>query len=246
MQALKSTQRLEADADPCARADQTLTVTEILACPLPRLGPGDRLLLRALALCASRYVVAIDGLQHIRPAQDPFILVANHSTLCESLLVPAMLLLHRAGGRVHFLADWNFRLIPGVGFLYARAEVVTVTRKSAKPRLLNVLKPLYAHPCQRWSAPGRIWPPVVPWGSFPKARSTGIRPSCCVGGAGRRGCRWKPAHRSCPWAFVFATVDRGGRRSGPAPSSCELGRRLVRADHSGDRPRCPQSASGMA
>jgi hypothetical protein len=89
MQALKSTQRLEADADPCARADQTLTATEILACPLPRLGPGDRLLLRALALCASRYVVAIDGLQHIRPAQDPFILVANHSTLCESLLVPA-------------------------------------------------------------------------------------------------------------------------------------------------------------
>jgi 1-acyl-sn-glycerol-3-phosphate acyltransferase len=56
-----------------------------------------------------------------------------------------MLLLHRGGGRVHFHADWNFRLIPGVGLLYARAEVVTVTRKSAKLRLLNVLKPLYAH-----------------------------------------------------------------------------------------------------
>jgi 1-acyl-sn-glycerol-3-phosphate acyltransferase len=122
MQAPESTQRLEADADRCSREWRPLTATEILACPLPRLGAGDRLLLRALTLCATRYVVAIDGLQHIRPAQDPFILVANHSTLCEALLVPAMLLLHRGGSRVHFLADWNFRLIPGVGFLYARAE----------------------------------------------------------------------------------------------------------------------------
>jgi 1-acyl-sn-glycerol-3-phosphate acyltransferase len=119
MQAGKSTQRLEADTGPRSRAGRTLTATEILACPLPRLGLGDRLLLRALALCATRYVVAIDGLQHIRPGQDPFILVANRSTLRESLLVPAMLLLHRGGGRVHFLADWNFRLIPGVGLLYA-------------------------------------------------------------------------------------------------------------------------------
>jgi 1-acyl-sn-glycerol-3-phosphate acyltransferase len=146
MQAPESTHRLQVDAGLVAGQWRTLTVSEILACPLPRLAAGDRVLLRALAACATRYVGAIDGLQHIRVAQDPFILVANHSTLCEALLVPAMLMLHRGGSRVHFLADWNFRLIPGVGFLYARAEVVTVTRKSAKPRLLNALKPLYAHP----------------------------------------------------------------------------------------------------
>jgi 1-acyl-sn-glycerol-3-phosphate acyltransferase len=46
---------------------------------------------------------------------------------------------------VHFLADWNFQLIPGVGLIYARAQVVTVTRKSARPRFLNRLKPLYRH-----------------------------------------------------------------------------------------------------
>ena len=120
--------------------------TQIVGCPLPHLGLGDRLLLRALAMYAARHVVAIDGIQHIRPAHDPFILVANHSTRRESLLVPAMLLLHRGGSRVHFLADWNFRLIPGVGLLYARAQVITVTRKSAKPRLLNTLKRLYQHP----------------------------------------------------------------------------------------------------
>jgi 1-acyl-sn-glycerol-3-phosphate acyltransferase len=115
----------------------------IVGCPLPHLGAADRLLLRALALLASRHVTAIHGLQHIRPAMDPFILASNHSTRRESILVPAMLLLHRGGRLVHFLADWNFRLIPGVGLIYARAQVVTVTRKSARPRFLNCLKPLY-------------------------------------------------------------------------------------------------------
>jgi 1-acyl-sn-glycerol-3-phosphate acyltransferase len=120
--------------------------TDILSCALPYLGLGDRLVLRSLALVASRRIVAIQGLHNISPAMDPFILAANHSTRRESLLVPALLFLHRGGRLVHFLADWNFRLIPGVGFLYARAQVVTVTRKSAKPRVLNLLKPLYESP----------------------------------------------------------------------------------------------------
>lgn len=120
-------------------------LSQIMGCALPHLGLGDRLVLRSVALVASRHVVAIHGLQNIRPATDPFILAANHSSRRESLLVPALLLLHRGGRLVHFLADWNFRLIPGVGFLYARAQVVTVTRKAARPRFLNLLKPLYEH-----------------------------------------------------------------------------------------------------
>ncbi|MBO0766193.1 MAG: 1-acyl-sn-glycerol-3-phosphate acyltransferase [Hyphomicrobiaceae bacterium] len=119
-------------------------LSEILSCALPHLALGDRLLLRAVALLARHHVLSIHGLQHIRTAQDPFILAANHGTRRESLLVPALLLLHRGGRRVHFLADWNFRLIPGIGLIYGRAQVVTVLRKSAKPRFLNALKPLYA------------------------------------------------------------------------------------------------------
>ena len=122
---------------------RALAPGEILACALPHLGLGDRLLLRALALLARCQVLSIHGLQHIRAAGDPFILAANHATRRESLLVPALLLLHREGRSVHFLADWNFRLIPGVGLLYARAQVVTVLRKPARPRFLNVFKPLY-------------------------------------------------------------------------------------------------------
>jgi 1-acyl-sn-glycerol-3-phosphate acyltransferase len=129
-----------------ARPWRAPRTSEILRWALPSMHRlGDRLLLRTLALLASRQIVAIHGLEHIRPACDPFILVANHSTRREAILVPAMLFLHRGGRVVHFLADWNFRLIPGVGLIYARAQVVTVTRKSARPRFLNVLKPLYRH-----------------------------------------------------------------------------------------------------
>jgi 1-acyl-sn-glycerol-3-phosphate acyltransferase len=92
---------------------------DILGCALPHLVPGDRLLLRALALLARHQVLSIHGLQHVRAAGDPFILAANHGTRRESLLMPALLLLHRGGRRLHFLADWNFRLIPA-GLIYAR------------------------------------------------------------------------------------------------------------------------------
>ena len=76
--------------------------------------------------------------------------------------MPALLLLHRGGRLVHFLADWNFRLIPGVGFIYARAQVVTVTRKSAKPRFLNILKPLYEQPLGIKPIT-RVWKPKGLW-----------------------------------------------------------------------------------
>jgi 1-acyl-sn-glycerol-3-phosphate acyltransferase len=118
-------------------------VGEVLGCALPHLHLGDRLLLRAIALLARYHIVSIHGLQHIRSGLDPFILAMNHGTRRESLMVPALLFLQRGGRRIHFLADWNFRLIPGVGFLYSRSGVVTVLGKPAKPRFLTFLKPLY-------------------------------------------------------------------------------------------------------
>lgn len=119
---------------------------EVISWPLPERSFGDRLLLRALSLAACSQVRAIDGLEHIRPGNDPFILVANHSTRREALLVPALLMLHRGGRPIHFLADWNFRLIPGIGMIYRRGGAITVTRKSARPRFLNLFKPLFLNP----------------------------------------------------------------------------------------------------
>jgi 1-acyl-sn-glycerol-3-phosphate acyltransferase len=119
---------------------------ELLRWPLPHQGMLGRSVVRALALLGRRQVLTISGLEHIEPARDPFILVLNHSTMIESLIVPALLVLSRDGRLIHFLADWNYRLIPGVGLIYRRGETITVTRKPARPRVLNLLKPLYRHP----------------------------------------------------------------------------------------------------
>lgn len=119
------------------------TSREILTASLPELSLFDRCLLRTVALATRPHVLAVHGTAHIAPARDPFILACNHSTRMEAIWLPAMLVYMRRGRRLHFLADWNFRMIPGVGLLYRRAGAITVGRKSARPRILNALKPLY-------------------------------------------------------------------------------------------------------
>lgn len=109
------------------------------------LNAADRWLLRLMALVARRQVRAITGLRHIAPANDPFILAMNHSIRREAVLVPVMLFLHRDGRLIHFLSDWNNRLIPGVGLLLARGGTITVTRKPARPAFLNALRPFFHH-----------------------------------------------------------------------------------------------------
>jgi 1-acyl-sn-glycerol-3-phosphate acyltransferase len=119
---------------------------ELLRWPLPYQKLANRYLLRGLALVARGRVLAVSGLQHVRPGLDPFILALNHNTRTEALLVPALIMLHRGGRLIHFLADWNFRLIPGIGLIYRRAETITVTAKHARPRVLDALRPFYRHP----------------------------------------------------------------------------------------------------
>lgn len=122
---------------------ETTAVWDVLRWPVPAQGAVNRWLLRTVALAARGRVLRVEGLEHIDTAADPFILALNHSTRIEALLVPALLMLHRGGRVIHFMADWNFALIPGIGLLYRRAGTLTVTAKPAKPRVLNLLQPLY-------------------------------------------------------------------------------------------------------
>jgi 1-acyl-sn-glycerol-3-phosphate acyltransferase len=111
---------------------------------LPELANAtDRFLTRVACFVASRQIVLIDGLENILPKRDPFVLVANHSSRREAVFLPALLMLARGGRTVRFLADWNFRLIPGAGALYDRSGAITLMRKDARPRLLNLLKPMF-------------------------------------------------------------------------------------------------------
>lgn len=121
------------------------TLGELFRRPLPALGLFDRTIMRSVGYFVLPSFANIDGLENVRPELDPFVLAFNHSTQFEALALPALLVYHRSGRRVHFLADWNFQMIPGIGLLYRRSGAIVVTRKSARPRFLNVLKPLYAH-----------------------------------------------------------------------------------------------------
>jgi 1-acyl-sn-glycerol-3-phosphate acyltransferase len=121
------------------------TPLTVLFSPLPDLRGLDRILLRAMTMIGLHKVSSFSGLHHVGPDRDPFVLVLNHNSRHEALIVPALLFFLRGGRRIHFLADWNFRLIPGIDLLYQRAGVITVTRKLAKPRMLNAMKPFFTN-----------------------------------------------------------------------------------------------------
>jgi 1-acyl-sn-glycerol-3-phosphate acyltransferase len=206
---------------------RTPAASEILGCALPHLPLVDRLLLRTMALLARYHILSIHGLQHIRPGLDPFILAVNHGTRRESLMVPALLFLRRGGRRIHFLADWNFRLIPGVGLLYKRSQVVTVLGKSARPRALNFLRPLYEGP-QRAFQQARA--------HLLAGRSIGIFPEGTVNRdpenllRGRRGAARLSLETGAPvvpMGIRFPTVARGTPIPGHAAMELHIGAPLL-------------------
>jgi 1-acyl-sn-glycerol-3-phosphate acyltransferase len=122
-----------------------LSLSDLWRWPLGALAsPFDRAILRTAASLARRQVRSIAHWERVLPGRDPFILVANHGSHRETVYLTAALMLARGGRPVHFLADWNFLLIPGVGYLYAGTGAIAVTRKDARPRVLNRLKPLFS------------------------------------------------------------------------------------------------------
>jgi 1-acyl-sn-glycerol-3-phosphate acyltransferase len=104
--------------------------------------PLARGVIRGLLLAFGKCIVRAQGLERIAAAHDPFILALNHSTKLEALFLPAFLLHQRGGKPLHFIADWNLKLVPGIACIYRAGDVITQDRKPARPRLLNVLRPL--------------------------------------------------------------------------------------------------------
>lgn len=111
--------------------------------PLPHLDdePATKWICRGLtALARRRWLLEVEGLEHVAPERDPFVLASNHSQRPEAVLLPTLLIFHRHGEKVRFLADWPMMLVPGVAMLYRRSGVIPVFGKSARPALLNPLK----------------------------------------------------------------------------------------------------------
>lgn len=106
----------------------------------------DRFLGRVFLSLFHSWLIDVRGFEHIARERDPFILALNHNQRLESLLIPILLIHHRHGKLIHFLGDWNFFLIPIIGSYYRRSGSIIVTRKQARPRILNRLKPLFEQP----------------------------------------------------------------------------------------------------
>ncbi len=122
-----------------------MNAREALKCPLPYLKgqKGTERFVRMTLLAYRKRFLSVKGAEHIAPENDAFILALNHNQRPEAILIPAILMYLREGKHVHFMADWNFALVPGVAALYKAGGVVLVNRKPAKPDFLNLFRPLY-------------------------------------------------------------------------------------------------------
>lgn len=116
--------------------------------PLPHLAdePVTRWLCRGISAIARRRVVALEGVEHVAPEHDPFILASNHSQRLEAVLLPTYLIWHRSGRLLHYFADWPMMIVPGVGMVYRHSGVIVVGSKNARWKFLDRLRPLYCPP----------------------------------------------------------------------------------------------------
>lgn len=121
-----------------------LSPGEIWRRPLPGMAghPVTRCMTRLMLLGFRQRFVEVRGLDRVHARHDPFILALNHSQRIEAILIPALLGFVRDGKLIHFLADWNFLLVPGVAMLFRCGQVIPIARKPARPRFLNVFRPL--------------------------------------------------------------------------------------------------------
>ncbi len=204
-----------------------LSARAILSGPLPELRAFDRALVRGTALIGRRTIHSIAGVEHIAPDRDPFILALNHGTRVEAILVPPLLFLLRRGQRIHFMADWNFRMIPGIGLLYRRAGVITVGCKPARPRFLNLLKPFFTD---------SISPAEQARNHLAAGRSVGMFPEGTVnrdplrllrGRAGAARLSLETGIPVVPVGLRFPTVPRGVAIPEGSPMAIEIGPPLM-------------------
>ena len=100
----------------------------------------NRALIRLTLLSFGHRVINLEGSEWISGARDPFVLALNHSQRLEAILLPILFAWHRQGKLIHFLADWNYLMMPGVSLILRRGGVIPVTRKQARPRFLTGLR----------------------------------------------------------------------------------------------------------
>jgi len=159
-----------------------LSRRQIIRTPLPGLAgkPATRFVLRLTLFLSRRLFGEIEGEERLRESNGPLIVALNHNQYLEAILVPGILTWKRSGHLVHFLADWNFLLIPIVRTLFRLGEIIPVKRKAARPRFLTSLRdrmvkePYGFALARQYLAKGK-WVGVFPEGRVNSSRSQLLR-----------------------------------------------------------------------
>ncbi|MEM8934367.1 MAG: lysophospholipid acyltransferase family protein [Acidobacteriota bacterium] len=160
----------EVDSTPARGRVWDWPPADLMERPLPHIDRVTRFFVRVGLRRSLQQVIEVRGLEYIEESQDPFLVVANHSQRFEAVMLPAILMWHRHGRRIYYMADWPMMLVPGVGLMYRAGKIIPVFNKSAKPPFLNALKPLYQrrHPGTAWERASAILQAGHPVGVFPE------------------------------------------------------------------------------
>lgn len=113
-------------------------------------------------------ILRVHGTDQIAREKDPFILVLNHSTRLEALLIPILCNFVRQGKLLRFIADWNFALIPGLATVLRCGETILLVRKPAKPAFLNVFRPWFERKGPAFDRAAQVLRAGSPVGLFPE------------------------------------------------------------------------------
>jgi 1-acyl-sn-glycerol-3-phosphate acyltransferase len=160
-------------------------------------------------------------------AGDPVIFALNHTTKLEALLVPALLIALRGGRPVHFLADWNFLLVPGLASILRVAEVIPVNRKPARPAFLNRFRarlcpdrPAHELARERLAVGSSV-------GIFPEGTATGLPDRLLTGHRGAAQLSLETGVPLLPVGIRHSVAPGRLRVGNLAPMSLHFGRPLV-------------------
>ncbi|HSH94463.1 MAG TPA: lysophospholipid acyltransferase family protein [Roseimicrobium sp.] len=206
-----------------------LSLREVVSKPLPHLdgSPITRFLTRSTLALFRGNLLEVRGLEHIQPERDPFIIALNHSQRAEAILIPGFLFHLRAGKRIHFLADWNFCLIPPVWVMYRCAQVIRIARKPAKPAFLNAFKPLFTDKEPGFDRARRVLESGASVGIFPEGTVNRHPSRLLKGYSGAAQLSLQSGVKVIPVGVKFPTNPAGKPIAPLAPMVLDIGAPLV-------------------